>query len=65
MNTGLNENEPELGVLVLPELLEVLPHGDGLLNEVVEILRELGGKTYSRSYEIAMNVKNEKQEPNR
>jgi len=47
VDTGLNENEPELGILVLPELLEVLPHSHGLLDQVVQILGELGGKAVS------------------
>lgn len=32
MDTGLNENEAELGVLVLSVALEVLPDGDGLID---------------------------------
>jgi hypothetical protein len=45
VNTTLNEDELVLLVLVLPELLEVLAHGHSLLDEVVEILRDVGGKT--------------------
>lgn len=45
MNTALNENELVLLVLVLPELLKVLADGHSLLDEVVEILRDVGGET--------------------
>ena len=45
MNAGLDQNEMELGVLVLSILLEVLAHGDGLLDEVVEVLRQIGAHT--------------------
>lgn len=45
MDTGLDENEAELGVLVLSVALEVLAHVDGLLDKVVEVLGDLGGKT--------------------
>lgn len=40
MDTRLDKNEPELGILVLPELFQVLPYGHSLLDEVVKILRE-------------------------
>lgn len=45
MNTGLNEDELVLLVLVLSELLEMLAHNDSLLDEVVEILRDVGVET--------------------
>lgn len=45
VNTGLDENELVLLVLVLPELLEVLADGHGLLDEGVEILGDVGGET--------------------
>lgn len=32
MDTGLDENEAELGVLVLSVALKVLPDGDGLID---------------------------------
>ena len=44
MDTGLDENQTELAVLVLAVTLEVLADGDGLLDEVVQILGELGGE---------------------
>ncbi len=45
VDTGLDENEAELGVLVLAVRLEVLAHGNGLFDEVPEILGDLGRKT--------------------
>lgn len=45
VNPRLDQNETELGVLVVPISLEVLAHGDGLLDEVVEILGDLGGES--------------------
>lgn len=45
MNAGLEENEGVLGAGVTAVALEVLAHGDSLLNEEVEVLRELSGKT--------------------
>ena len=43
VDPGFDENEPELGVLVLPVPLEMLPDGDGLLDQVVAVLGQLGG----------------------
>ena len=45
VDAGLDENEAELGVLVLAVDLEVLAHSDGLLHKVPEILRDLRSKT--------------------
>lgn len=45
VDTGLDQNESELGVLVLSVSLKVLSHVDSLLDQVVEILWELWGKT--------------------
>ena len=42
MYPGLDEDEPELGVLVLPVPLQVLPDVDSLLDEVVDVLGEVG-----------------------
>jgi len=44
MDTGLNANEAELGVAILAELLKMLADADGLLDEVVEVLGNLGGE---------------------
>lgn len=47
MDARLNQNEAELGVLVIPVALKVLAHGDGLLDQVVEVLRQRRRKTCS------------------
>jgi len=44
VDAGLDENEAELGVLVRAELVEVLAHLHGLLDEAVEVLRDLRGE---------------------
>jgi hypothetical protein len=41
MDAALHEDEAELSVLVLAVLLQVLPHGHCLLDQVVQILRNL------------------------
>ena len=46
MDSRLDENQSELGVLVLPVALEVLADGDGLLDEVVEVLWDLRCQAY-------------------
>ena len=45
MDTGLDENKAELGVLVLAVDLKVLADGDRLFDKVPEILGDLGSKT--------------------
>ena len=45
VDAGLDENETELGVLVLAVSLEVLADGDSLFDEVPEVLGDLGSKT--------------------
>jgi len=45
VDTSLDENQTELGVLVLAVLLKVLADSDSLLDEVIEILRDAGCKT--------------------
>lgn len=42
----LNENQTELGVLVLAVGLKVLADSDGLLDQHVKILWDLGGKPW-------------------
>jgi hypothetical protein len=44
VNSGLNKNEAELGVLVLAVTLKVLSDGDSLLDKHVQILGELGSE---------------------
>ena len=48
MDPALNQNEPELGISVLPVPLKMLPDGDGLLDQVVAILGQL------RSHALAL-----------
>ena len=43
MDSALDKNQPELGVFVLPVSLQMLPDRDGLLDQVVHILGQLGG----------------------
>ena len=43
MDPALNQNEPELSIPVLPVPLKMLPDGDGLLDQVVAVLGQLGG----------------------
>jgi len=38
MDPGFDENEPELGILVLPAPLKMLPDGHSLLDEEVHVL---------------------------
>ncbi len=46
MDSGLDQNESELGIGVLAELLQVLSDRDGLLDQAVEIFGDLRGKAY-------------------
>ena len=48
MNTGLNQDQTELGVLVLPVGLEVLANSNGLLHEVPEVLGNSGSESCIR-----------------
>jgi len=45
VNSALDQNESELGVLVLSVALQVLADGDGLLHQVVQVLGKLRGKS--------------------
>jgi len=45
VNTGLDENEAELGVLVLAVALEMLADGDSLLDKHVQVFWNLWCKT--------------------
>ena len=45
MDPALNQNEPELGISVLPVPLKMLPDGHGLLDQIVAVLGELWGHT--------------------
>ena len=44
VNSALNQNQAELAVLVLAVTLQVLTHGHGLLDQHVQVLRDLGGQ---------------------
>ena len=43
MNSALDKNKSELGVLVLPVPLKMLPDGNCLLDQVVAVLGQLRG----------------------
>ena len=43
MDPALNQNEPELGISVLPVPLEVLPDRDRLLDQMVAVFWQLWG----------------------
>ncbi len=45
VHTGLDQDEPELGIAVLPVPLQVLAHGHSLLDKAVEILGDVRGNT--------------------
>ena len=47
VNTGLDQDQTELGVLVLPVGLEVLANSNGLLHQMPEVLGDRGSKPYS------------------
>lgn len=48
MDTGLDENEAELGVPVLAVGLKVLADGNSLLDEHVEVLWDVGAQAFMR-----------------
>ena len=43
MDTRLDEDEPVLGILVLPTLLQMASDVDGLLDQAVDVLGNLRG----------------------
>ena len=45
MDSGLDQNQSELGVLVLSVSLQVLSDGDSLLDQVVQVLWDLWSQT--------------------
>ena len=45
MNTGLDQNEPELGIAVLAVALKMLANGNGLLDQEVQVLGQLGSES--------------------
>jgi len=46
VDPGLDENETELGILVLSALLQVLADADGLLDQEVDVLWEVRSKSF-------------------
>lgn len=48
MNTGFNENQTVLGILVLAVAFKMLTDGNGLLDQVVQVFRNFGSETYKR-----------------
>lgn len=54
VDTGLDENEAELAVLVLAVALKVLADGDSLLDEEVEVLRDLRSEAYNKSHSVSL-----------
>jgi len=55
VNSALNKDEMKLGILVLSVLLEMLAHGNGLLDEVIEVLWDLWG--HSLNLEDSQNLR--------
>ena len=47
VNSALDQNQSELGVLILPVSLKVLADSHSLLHQVVKILRDLGSESAS------------------
>lgn len=50
VNTALNQDQSELGVLVLAVLLQVATDIDGLLDEVVQVLGDFRGHSHHLQY---------------
>ena len=48
VNSALNQDQPKLGILVFPVPLKMLPDGNSFLNQVVQILRNFGSKTWQK-----------------
>jgi hypothetical protein len=65
----LDQDKTELGVLVLPVVLEVLADGDRLFNEVPEVLRDGWAKSYPQIKGIVSKIRKqdeqEKEVPDR
>ena len=47
VDTALDQNQSELGVLVLAVPLQMLAHGDGLLDQVVQVLGNLRAQSWT------------------
>lgn len=46
MNSAFNQNQTELRISVLSVPLQMLAHGDGLLDQVVQVFRQVWSKTF-------------------
>jgi hypothetical protein len=55
VDARLNENQAELAVPVLAVGLEVLADGNSLLDQHVEVLRDIGAKAYVHSCQRELN----------
>ena len=62
MDAGFDENEAELGVLILAVLLQVLSDVHGFLDQVVQILGQLGSQTCEREQTQREEEKKKKEE---
>ena len=49
VNSGFDENETELGVLILAVCLKMLADGNRLLDEVPKVLRDGWAKSYPQT----------------
>lgn len=49
MDSGFDQDETELGILVFSANFEVLAHGNRLFDEVPEVLRDGWAKTYPQT----------------
>ena len=47
VDAALNQNQAELGVLVLAVYLQVLAHGHGLLDQAIQVLWDFRGQACS------------------
>ena len=54
MDSALNKNESELGVLVLPVSLKMLSDGHGLLDQIIAVLGQSG--SHSLAFQDAENL---------
>jgi hypothetical protein len=50
MNPTLNQNQPKFRILILPIPLQMLPNRNRLLDQVIQIFRNLRSKTMSLEY---------------
>jgi len=55
VDPALNKNEPEFGVLILPVPLQMLPNCHSLLNQEVQVLRDLRRQPYTRTSDASVH----------